>query len=120
MPSHSEEAAQEISYSSRKASVGYLEPEETERQLSNADESNRGDYSERRDSFNPQGELEEPAQLEPLPSFAAFLGVIENEEYRYIGEVRNEVRDGFGVCHNKMATLSRALLKTIGKKAVEY
>jgi hypothetical protein len=114
-----EEAIIEKNYKCRKASVGFLEADEVRENTFNQADVMHSESLERRESGcldDRDPELATRTQ-ESLPSFAfSAIGVLENEDFKYIGEIRNDLREGFGVCYYKNGTIFKGTFKNDRKE----
>jgi hypothetical protein len=55
-------------------------------------------------------EEEDRWSREPFESFQdRVIQVIEKEDYKYIGEIKNEIREGFGVCYYKNGSVYKGM-----------
>ena len=119
LTNHAEEDVVEKNYKCRKASVGFLEPEELRANGNSQADVMQGETLERRESNCGADQELEPATRtqECLPSFTfSSIGVLENEDFKYIGEIRNDMREGFGVCYYKNGTIFKGTFKNDRKE----
>lgn len=109
------ETNEEITNNNRKASVGFLENELAERRLS----ENQDTLSRNLLENNPTSNFDErepdsnPVLAENLTAFdTSTFGTIENDKYKYIGQIKDEMREGFGICYYKNGTIFKGTYKS--------